>query len=67
MNCEEEGNPTFLTSMPLDVSVIFLILVTSLVSLTRKLTKEFSLDILKRLRHIEFIILERLLLRNPSM
>ena len=67
MNCGEEEDPTFLTSMPLDASVIFLIPVTSLESLIRKLTKEFLLDILKLLRHIEFTILERLLLKSLSM
>ena len=38
MNCGEEEDPTFLTSMPLDVSVISLILVTSLKSLILRLT-----------------------------
>ena len=58
MNCGEEGDPTFITSMPLDVSIIFLILVTSLESLIPKYTKEFFLGILNPLKPIEFIILE---------
>ena len=67
MSCVEEEDPTFLTSMLLDVSVIFLILVTSLESLIQKLTNKFFLDILKLLKLIEFITLELQLLKNLSM
>ena len=67
MNCREEGDPTFLTSMPLDVSVIFLTLVTSLESLIPRLINEFFLDILKLLKLIKFIILKLQLQKNLSM
>jgi len=54
MNCGKDENPTYHTSIHLDINVSFSTQRITWESLTREMIMEHFLDILKHLRHSEF-------------
>ena len=60
MNCGRDENPTYHTSIHLDVNVSFLTQRITWESLTQEVIMEHFLDGLKHLRHLEFTTQELL-------